>query len=141
MKIVRRHLGLPTEPMEFADLPAVGRVNVTNPGILQALEHLNKGKGYADQIKPFNFLLSCHVSPFGHPVGVDPTRFHLIAPFEPNPQKWLKQKWIDQYTGDEYRICTNDNFRTRQTVRVKTFGEVIEEYEFHPESKCADASG
>jgi hypothetical protein len=24
---------------------------------------------------------------------------------------------------------------------VKTYGEVIEEYEFHPESKCADAGG
>ena len=29
----------------------------------------------------------------------------------------------------------------RNTARVKTYGEVLEEYEFHPESKCADADG
>jgi len=30
---------------------------------------------------------------------------------------------------------------TRQTARVKTYGDVVTEYEFHPESKCADGSG
>jgi hypothetical protein len=127
--------------VQFADVPAVGRVTVSNPGILQALENLNKRKEYVDQIKPFNFLLSCHFSPFGHPLGVDAERFHLIAPFETNPQKWTQGNWIDQYTGNEYRVCTNGNYRSRQTARVKTFGDVLEEYEFHPESKCADARG
>lgn len=127
--------------MHFADVPAVGRITVTNPGILRALEHLNNGKEYADQIKPFNFLLSCHVSPFGHPLGIDVERFHLIAPFETNPNKWTEGKWIDQYSGNEYRVCTNGNYRSRQSARVKTFEEVLEEYEFHPESKCADARG
>jgi hypothetical protein len=33
-------------------------------------------------------------------------------------------------------------WRSRHGVaRVKTYGEVFEEYEWHPESKCADASG
>jgi hypothetical protein len=140
--IIRRQFGLRTKRVPFGDVPAVGRVTVSNPGILRALEHLNKGKEYADQIKPFNFLLSCHVSPFGHPIGADAERFHLIAPFETNPQKWTKgTTWIDQYSGNKYRVCTNGNYRSKQTARVKTFGEVLEEYEFHPESKCADASG
>jgi hypothetical protein len=39
--------------------------------------------------KPFNFLLSAHVAPFGHPAGYTPERFHLIAPFEPDPRRWL----------------------------------------------------
>ena len=30
---------------------------------------------------------------------------------------------------------------SRQTARVKTYGDVITEYEFHPEAKCADAFG
>jgi hypothetical protein len=29
----------------------------------------------------------------------------------------------------------------RHTARVKTYGEVLREYEMHPESKCADANG
>ena len=30
---------------------------------------------------------------------------------------------------------------TRLTARVKTYGEILREYEFHPESKCAGADG
>ncbi len=30
---------------------------------------------------------------------------------------------------------------TRQIARVKSYGDVLEEYEFHEEAKCADASG
>ena len=29
----------------------------------------------------------------------------------------------------------------RYTARIKTYGEVLHEYEFHPEAKCADGSG
>ena len=49
--------------------------------------------------------------------------------------------WIDQYTGKHYRITTAGHHGTRQTARVKTYGEVLREYEFHPEPKCADAGG
>jgi len=108
-------------------------------GRSRPLEKLNDRKKYRDQIKPFNFLLSCHVSPFGHPTNTDPTHFHLILPYNNDPKKWLKHKWIDQYTGNEYFISTNYN--DRQTARVKTYEEVIEEYHFHPEAKCADANG
>jgi hypothetical protein len=31
--------------------------------------------------------------------------------------------------------------RTTQIARVKCYGDVLEEYAFHPETKCADASG
>ena len=41
----------------------------------EAAENLNKGKSYDKQIKPFNFILSCHVRKLGHPIGVDPERF------------------------------------------------------------------
>jgi len=102
---------------------------------------LNEGKPYCDQIKPFNFLLTCHVNPLGHPVGADPERFRLIAPYESNPKKWSKLHWIDQYSGKRYRITTADDYGNRQTARVKTYGEILREYEFHPESKCADADG
>jgi hypothetical protein len=50
-------------------------------------------------------------------------------------------KWIDQYSGKLYSITTDGSHGTRQAARVKTYGDVIQEYEFHPESKCADADG
>ena len=102
---------------------------------------LFRSKQYCDQIKPFNFLLTCYVQKLGHPIGVDEERFHLIAPYESDPRRWLKMDWIDQYTGKHYRITTGGDYGTPQTARVKTYGEVLREYEFHPEPKCADADG
>lgn len=125
----------------FQQTPAVGRVNVTSPAIMKVLKDFNANKVYVQQIKPFNFLLSCHVRPLGHPVGVDPTRFHLIAPYEINPAMWTKMNWIDQYTGKQFLISVSGNYSTRQTARVKTFADVIADYAFHAESKCANAQG
>jgi hypothetical protein len=103
--------------------------------------NLNHGKRYGDQIKPFDFLLSCHVKQLGHPISTDPERFHPVAPYESDPRQWLKTDWIDQYTGKRYRLTTAGHHGTRQAARVKTYGEILSEYEFHAESKCADAHG
>jgi hypothetical protein len=105
------------------------------------LAKLNEGKNYAAKIKPFNFLLTCHVKPLGHPVGVDEERFHLISPYEKDSRLWLKKTWFDQYSGKEYRITTVGPHGDRRTARVKTYRDVLQEYEFHPESKCADSTG
>lgn len=141
LKIIRNHLNISVKALAFENVPAVGRVTVSSPSILEPLKQLNAGKKYCNQIKPFNFLLSCHINPLGYPMGADPLHFHLISPYETEPRKWLKRKWIDQYTGKEYWISTDRNYSSRQTARVKTYGDVIGDYEFHPESKCADANG
>ena len=143
LNIVRRVLGLPTSTLGFESSPAVGRVTVSSPAVMRPLSKLNEGKLYRDQIKPFNFLLTCHVKALGHPPGVDPERFHLIAPYESDPRRWLKMDWINQYSnsGKRYRITTEGFHGSRHTARVKTYAEVLREYEFHPESKCADANG
>ena len=70
----------------------------------------------------------------GHPIGVDAERFHLIAPYESDPRKWIKLDWIDQYTAKRHRITTAGHHGARQVARVKTYGEVLREYEYHPES-------
>jgi lambda repressor-like predicted transcriptional regulator len=108
---------------------------------MRPLEKLNTRKRYPDQLKPFNFLLTSHVKAFGHPPGTDPEQFHLIAPYESDPKRWLKMEWINQYTGKRYRITTEGYHGDRYTARVKTYGDVLREYEFHAESKCADANG
>jgi hypothetical protein len=74
-------------------------------------------------------------------IGPDSKHFHLIAPYEKDPRKWLGMEWIDQYTGNCYRITTEGSHGDRRTALVKTYGDVILEYEFHAESKCADAEG
>jgi hypothetical protein len=93
------------------------------------LKKLNEGKSYPDKIKPFNFLLTCHVRPLGHLRGTKPKRFHLIGPYEIDSRQWLNRNWIDQYSGKEYRITTVGSYGDRQTARVKTYGDVLVEYE------------
>jgi hypothetical protein len=139
--IARRSLGLPADELGFEQLPAIGRTTVSSPVVMEPLMSLNKGKKYADQIKPFNFLATCQVKPFGHPAGVDPEHFHLITPYDNNPKKWLRKEWINQYNGERFRITTGGHHGSRWTARVKTYGEVLEEYEFHPEAKCGDSRG
>jgi len=52
-------------------------------------------------------------------------------------------RWIDQYSkdGKSYRISTSALHGSRTMARVKSYGDVLREYEYHPEGKCADASG
>ena len=81
---------MPTQNLGFEDLPAIGRVTISSPAVLRPVERLNGGKQYGDQIKPLNFLLTRHVKQLGHPIGVDAEHFHLIAPYESDPRKWIK---------------------------------------------------
>jgi hypothetical protein len=141
LAMIRKSLRLPTRNSGCAGQPAIGRVSITSPVVMRPLVKLNEGKTYVNQIKPFNFLVTCHVKPFGHPPGVNPERFHLIAPYEADSRQWLKNTWIDQYSGNDYKITTAGHHGDRHTARVKTYGEVLREYAIHPESKCADANG
>lgn len=51
-------------------------------------------------------------------------RFHLIAPYESDGKRWLTMEWIDQYSGEQYRITTTGYHGSRQTARVKTYGAI-----------------
>lgn len=141
LNIIRKAHRLPAKPLGFERCPAVGRISVSSPVVMRSLEKLNQDKEYAQQIKPFNFLLSCHVSPLGHPMGCDPEHFHLIARYESDSSQWTKSEWIDQHSGNSYSITTTEPFGNRHTASVKTYGDVLLEYEFHPESKNADVRG
>jgi hypothetical protein len=67
LNIVLRALGFPTKSLGFENQPAVGRISVSSPVIMKSLSELNRNKKYSDQIKPFNFLMTCHVKQLGHP--------------------------------------------------------------------------
>jgi len=141
ISIIRRALGLATKPLGFEEVPAMGRIPITTPAAMRALSKLNRGKKYRDRTKPFDFLLSCHVKPFGYPPDVDPEKFHLVAPYVPDPECWVDLPWIDQYSGKQYEITTEGFHGSRGVARVKTYGEVLREYEFHLGAKSADAKG
>src|SRR5438477_10843735 len=134
-------MGIAREQSHCVGKLRFARISVRRTAVMRPLREYNQGKRYADQIKPFNFLLTCHVKPFGHPPGADPQHFHLIAPYESDPKQWTNMEWIDQYSRKSYRISATAPHGTCFMARVKTYGDVLQEYEYHPESKCADASG
>ena len=141
LNIVRHSLDLPTKTLAFERRVAVGRMTVSSPAVMKPLQAINSGKPYTEQIKPFNFILGCHVAKLGHPVGADPAHFHLIAPYDRDADKREAMLWIDQYSGERYRITASGPHGSRRVARVKSYGDVLREYEFHPEAKCADSSG
>ena len=79
---------------EWIDRPALSRVGATTPDIVRRLNRTRKGAPYAEQVKPTNFVLAAHVKPMGHPEGVDPEQFQLIASYSSDPREWLKLKWV-----------------------------------------------
>ena len=130
----------PAEPAWFSR-PALGRVGINDPRTLELFKALNKGKPYAEQIKPQNFLLSAQVALFGHPPGVDPAKpFHLVAPYHADPGQWLKQRFTDRYSGKGYRVTVGDAV-AQGVARVKTYGDVVAEYRCHREHKSLAPDG
>jgi hypothetical protein len=123
------------------ELPAISQISVSSPHVLRAFHGYNAHRPVKDQIRPFNFCLSAHVAPFGHPEGVDPLRFHLVAPYSDDPRTYLGLNWVDRFSGDGYSVTTQDDFGSTGAVLLQTYGHVFARYARHPEAKSLDTSG
>jgi hypothetical protein len=140
-RIVREALGFQMGDPNWLDRPALSRLSISSPELLRPIKRINEGGSYADQIKPFNFMVAAHVRGFGHPEGVDPGCFQLVAPFETDPGKWERLPWVDRSTGERYRISATDPTGGVGIARVKTYRDVLEEFYYHPEAKSAGPDG
>lgn len=139
--IINEALGHSFQWPDWLSKPAIGRVTISSPHLLAPFNGVNRGKPYAEQITPFTFLLSAHVAPFGHPEGVDPKRFHLFAPYTSDPDQWRKLSWTDVHSRKQFRISTTLLSGSEFTARVKTIGEVVNQYLHHPEAKSLGPDG
>jgi hypothetical protein len=72
----------------WLDLPALTRFTSSHPRLIEPFAAYNEALDYRDKVKPFGFLLVAHVSPGGHPAGVNPDRFALLAPPDQDPRCW-----------------------------------------------------
>lgn len=95
---------------------------------------------YRERVKPFNFAMSDNVAPLGHPAGVEPESFHLVAPYEKDARKWLRLTWRDIHSGKRFEVGTGP-LTPYWAVRVKSFRDVLETYATHPEPKSAAQDG
>jgi hypothetical protein len=126
---------------EWLDRPAVIRLSISSPYVLNPFQRLNRGKAYSEQIKPLNFIFSAITHPFGEPDGFDPATFRAVAPFEKDPAKWLALPWFDLGSGRRIRITTQGVTGGPGLARVKSVREVIDEHQLRPEPKSCDLEG
>ena len=108
--------------------------------VLRAFRHLNEGRTYADQIKPFNFVLTAAgAKPPASVPWVSPSgwwrRLSRI------PRRGRALDWIDVHHPEAgpYPITTRDG--RPGMARVDTFADVLAKYETHPESKSLGPDG
>ncbi len=87
-------------------------------------------------------MLVAHVAPLGHPPGVDPHRFRLVAPYTADRSHWEALRWRSLYDpkGPDYRITATrwDNTqgpRPANLVEVTTYRQLLRRYQLHPEAK------
>lgn len=124
----------------WIDRPTMVKTAISSTPVLRAFRRLNEGKSYAEQVKPFNFVLSAAGArpPAGHPIG---SPFRLVAPFETDARRWEELLWTDVHDPESgpYRITTRDG--RPGLARVDTFEDVIAKYETHPEAKSLGPDG
>lgn len=130
-------LTLPT----WARKAAHARLTISSPGLLKPFEAWNRGKPYAEQIKPANFMLTATIHQFGLPPGIQPEQIRLVAPYSRNAS--TSTEWTNLYDphGDRLQVTTDRRPSVESAVVVKTYAQVIREYAYHPEAKFIDHSG
>ncbi len=139
--LLEEQYGGPRFDPDWTNQPPVMRASVSTPLLLDRFRRINRGKPYAEQVKPFNFLLSVTVSSIEWPPeAFQSGAFHLIAPYSSNPAEWSQLSWTDLHSGREYRIKTEGN-SNRAAIHVQTFGDILDRFRVHPESKSSDAEG
>ncbi len=154
--------------LAFADLPALGRFPITKPSILKRFEHLNTvidpktkkrvARPHSQQIKPFNFMLVAFpdtgdITKGGEAYwdidddllssGSTRQPIRPIAPYEANPGKWRRLRWVDLHTERPVRLYLGRKTAGLATglIPVQTYRDGLARYVTHPEAKAAGADG
>jgi hypothetical protein len=138
---LRKAAGLPCEIPSWFHLPAMMRFTITTPEVLKVLQARQQEVPYRDRAKPLNFVLSPILDELsGHPIGVDPSRFMLIAPFTSESQRWYELAYVNVYDGKEYRLGQPGK-RLSYEAAPKTYGDVVSQYHWHSEAKSLAPDG
>ena len=134
----------PTPP-DWFNRPAIGRITVSSPVLHRPFRRINAERSYAEQVKPFNFMLTAHIDePWKRPTDVaanDP--FQLVAPWDSDPSQWRNREWINRYdpARTTYQITTEGDTGRPGLAVVSTYANTVGRYAIHPEPKSIDIDG
>ncbi len=124
----------------WLDRPAVARTTISSPTTHRPFAGSG---GYADSIKPFNFLAVAFPRPLLLPPGIDPRRLRLIAPYESDSGRWTTLAWRNPYRPADgpYQLDTSPDLAhlpPADTFPVKSYRHLLADYATHPEPKATD---
>jgi hypothetical protein len=111
----------------WADRPAVSRITISSVPLWRPFRLGNRGRRWADRIKPFNFLMVVTIDPFGYAPGVDPAKFRLIVAYNDNPDTWSTLEWRNIHAGMAQHLRSRrpqlpHHHRQNSTSRVRSRG-------------------
>jgi hypothetical protein len=130
--LLRDTFGLPRSEPSWFDLPAMMRVVLSTPHVLQRLN---------PSTRPYSFLLCPLIDTVtGYPAGVDPNHFTLITPFTKQRERWMDAECINVCDGKSYRLAPHQSSKLDKVI-PQTFGYVLRLYRHHPESKSLAPDG
>jgi hypothetical protein len=130
--LLREALGLARREPSWFDLPAMMRIVLSTPHVLQRLDF---------STRPYNFLLCPLIDTVtGYPAGVDPSHFTLITPFTKQRERWQEAEFVNVHDGKSYRLALSQSGSLDKVI-PQTFGYVLRLYPCHPESKSLAPDG
>ncbi len=130
--LLRQALGLPPKKPSWLDIPAMMRIVLSTPHVLQRLNR---------STRPFSFLFCPLIDTVaGYPAGVDPTRFTLLTPFTKQRKRWIQAECTNVFDGRVYHLALQQNSKMDKVI-PQTFGYVLRLYPCHPESKSLAPDG
>jgi hypothetical protein len=105
------------------------RIAITTPEVMKALQVRQRGRPYPERVRPFNFVLSPPLDPFGgHRHGANRDEFTLVAPFTSDASRWYDLAWINLYDdGKTYRLA-RPGHRLPSEAEAETYGDVVSQY-------------
>jgi len=120
------------------------KLPVSTPHVRKPFARSDAETPYRERIKPFNFLLTAHIAKGGFPIGADKAHFLLVAPYEPDPQRWLKSRWMEVNKTKIYRVTTDRQRRTADPshAMIDDYHRTLTDFRLHPEAKslCPDGT-
>jgi hypothetical protein len=106
--MIRRELHLSNNPPTWLHLPAMMRVVLSTPFVLQRFNR---------RTRPYNLLFCPLIDvTVGYPQGVDRARFTLIAPFTKDRAAWMTLPCIDVADGTEYELSLAHDMRRSKVI-------------------------
>lgn len=123
--IVSRALGLKAKPPKWFAAPAMRRIAISTPRVMQVLRKIDR-----DRARPYNFALSPVL------VNLSGSMITLLAPYENEPSKWMTMQYINIHDG---QVCTLQP--PSINALPQTFDLVLSQYEQHVEAKSLGPDG